>query len=112
MIDRAKIEDGEALAQKVEGLDGWKHEDGAIKRALVFDNFSRAIAFIEALAPLAEELDHHPEIFNVYDRVELTLTTHDADGLTDHDFTLAAQIDELWREQFDVARPAAFSEGS
>ena len=73
----------------------WSSDTNAIKRELEFDDFLAAIAFINALAPHAEELDHHPELFNVYNRVEITLTTHDADGVTPLDFELASRIDAL-----------------
>lgn len=73
----------------------WSGDTNAIKRELEFDDFLAAIAFINALAPHAEELDHHPELFNVYNRVEITLTTHDADGVTPLDFELASRIDAL-----------------
>lgn len=73
----------------------WTQADDAIEREFEFDDFLAAIEFINAIAPLAEDADHHPEIFNVYNRVELTLTTHDADGLTQKDFALAAMIDQV-----------------
>ncbi len=71
----------------------WSLEGDSIARDLEFDDFNAAIAFINRIAPLADEADHHPEIFNVYNQVELTLTTHDADGLTEKDFALAKRID-------------------
>ncbi len=83
----------EAITEKLAGLDGWEQDGDAIKRSYQFDDFLAAIAFINRIAPHAEELDHHPELFNVYNRVDITLTTHDADGLTDYDFALAARLD-------------------
>lgn len=73
----------------------WEWAEDRIKCALEFETFMGAIAFINRVAPLAEKADHHPEIFNVYNRVELVLTTHDSSGLTHKDFDLAAQIDAL-----------------
>lgn len=73
----------------------WEGDTSAIKREIEFEDFLSAIAFINELAPHAEELDHHPELFNVYNRVEITLTTHDADGVTPLDFELARRIDAI-----------------
>ncbi len=85
--------DDDAIKSRLQELEGWERYDDTIKRSLSFDSFLDAISFINRIADAAEEADHHPEIFNVYDRVELTLTTHDADGLTQKDFDLAMQID-------------------
>jgi 4a-hydroxytetrahydrobiopterin dehydratase len=84
----------DAIHNRLEDLDGWTRNEDTIERAIEFDGFTEAIDFIDRIAPLAEEADHHPEIFNVYNRVELTLTTHDAGGLTDKDFDLAAAIND------------------
>ena len=78
----------------LERLDGWTRDGDQIERKLEFDGFMEAIAFINRIAELADAADHHPEIFNVYNRVELVLTTHDAGGLTQKDFDLAAKIDD------------------
>lgn len=83
----------EEIDAALEGLDSWKRNGDQIERKLEFDDFMAAIAFINRIAELAEAADHHPEIFNVYNRVELVLTTHDAGGLTRKDLSLAAEID-------------------
>ena len=93
-FDNVKLNDEQADA-RLEELEGWSREGGAIERSLEFDDFMEAIEFIGQLAPHAEELDHHPEIFNVYNEVDIKLTTHDAGGLTALDFELARRIDEL-----------------
>ncbi|WP_265528047.1 4a-hydroxytetrahydrobiopterin dehydratase [Sphingomicrobium marinum] len=76
---------------------GWtKSEDGkAIVRRFEFADFSEAFAFLTRVAIAAEKADHHPEIENVWNKVTLTLTTHDSGGLTDKDASLAATIDGL-----------------
>lgn len=74
-------------------LDGWEVVEESIHREFEFDGFMEAIDFINRIASIAEELDHHPEIHNVYNTVSLTLSTHDAGGLTLKDFALAAKID-------------------
>jgi 4a-hydroxytetrahydrobiopterin dehydratase len=72
-----------------------KHEREAITRYLRFDSFAEAFGFMSAVAIIADRLDHHPEWSNVYDRVEIVLTTHDADGLSPRDAALAERIDDL-----------------
>lgn len=75
-------------------LPDWRlRSDGmAIERSLKFGDFSEAFAFMTRVALLAEKADHHPEWSNVYNRVEITLTTHDAGGLSDRDVAMAKAI--------------------
>jgi 4a-hydroxytetrahydrobiopterin dehydratase len=83
-----------ALAQ----LPGWSAVEGerdAIRRTYRFADFNAAFGFMTRVALMAEKLDHHPEWFNVYNRVEVTLTTHDADGVTERDVKLATFMDEV-----------------
>jgi 4a-hydroxytetrahydrobiopterin dehydratase len=84
----AKIGAVAALAR----LPGWSAAEGrdAIVRTFKFADFNAAFAFITRVAMKAEQLDHHPEWSNVYNRVEVLLATHDADGVTELDVTLAA----------------------
>ncbi|QJQ31555.1 4a-hydroxytetrahydrobiopterin dehydratase [Sphingomonas lacunae] len=70
-------------------------DGAAITRKFVFGDFAEAFGFMSRVAILAEKADHHPEWFNVYNRVTITLTTHDADGLSARDAALAAQIDAM-----------------
>lgn len=72
-------------------------EGKAIERKFAFADFSEAFAFMARVALLAEQRDHHPEWFNVYNRVEVTLTTHDAGGLSLRDVQMAKKIDALVR---------------
>ncbi len=85
------------IKPRVARLDGWEiaSEDGSINKAFIFDDFDGAMAFINAVATIARDMDHHPEIYNVYNEVSLSLITHDVDGLTDHDFAFAARVDAL-----------------
>lgn len=79
-------------------LSGWSVKDGdrdAIEKTFKFADFKSAFAFMSACALKAEQMDHHPEWFNVYNRVEVTLTTHDADGVTALDLELASYMDTL-----------------
>jgi 4a-hydroxytetrahydrobiopterin dehydratase len=76
-------------------LPAWSVVEGkdAIRRTFKFADFNAAFAFMTRCALKAEQLDHHPEWFNVYNRVEVTLTTHDAQGVTELDVTLATFMD-------------------
>ncbi len=87
-------------AERVEALEGlpdWDHDEGrdAITRSFSFEDFSQAFAFMTRVALLAEKADHHPEWSNVYNRVEILLTTHDAGGLSSRDVDMAQAIDAL-----------------
>lgn len=81
----------------LEGLPEWDHDDArdAITRTFTFDDFSQAFAFMTQVALLAEKADHHPEWSNVYNRVDILLTTHDAGGLSERDIEMAQAIDAL-----------------
>ena len=86
-----KIGAGAAIAQ----LSGWSAAEGrdAIVKTFKFADFNAAWGFMTRVALAAEKLDHHPEWFNVYNRVEVLLATHDADGVTELDVTLAKIMD-------------------
>ena len=87
------ILDDDTLRSQLADLDGWEPSDGAIRRDLRFAGFRDAIAFINRVADLADEADHHPELTNVYSKVTIVLTTHDAGGVTQKDVALARAID-------------------
>jgi 4a-hydroxytetrahydrobiopterin dehydratase len=77
-------------------LSGWAAKPGdrdAIEKTYKFADFKTAFGFMSSCALKAEQMDHHPEWFNVYNRVEVTLTTHDADGVTELDIELAGFMD-------------------
>ena len=76
-------------------LDGWSLHDDKLQRQLVFRNFVEAFGFMSQVALLAEAMDHHPEWSNVYNRVKIELTTHDAGGITERDFMLAGRINNV-----------------
>ncbi len=79
----------------LENLKDWEFKNNAIEKNFKFKNFSEALAFIVQVGLLAEKANHHPEIFNVYNKVQIRLTTHDANGVTDKDFNLAKLVDSL-----------------
>ena len=81
----------------LDGLPDWDHDEArdAITRSFTFADFSEAFGFMARVALLAEKADHHPEWSNVYNRVEILLTTHDAGGLSGRDIEMAQAIDAL-----------------
>jgi 4a-hydroxytetrahydrobiopterin dehydratase len=88
---------GSARTTALGKLNGWSEVDGrdAISRTFTFKDFNEAFGFMARAALIAEKLDHHPEWFNVYNKVEVTLATHDAGGVTERDVRLAESMDRL-----------------
>ena len=86
---------GEERAEALGSLEGWEEAEGrdAIRKSFVFRNFSQAWGFMSRAALLAEKMDHHPEWSNVYNRVEVLLSTHDAGGLSMLDVRMARAMD-------------------
>lgn len=76
-------------------IKGWKFANNGIEKKFIFKNFSEALGFIVQVGILAEKNNHHPELFNVYNKVDIRLSTHDTNGLTDKDFGLAKAIELL-----------------
>jgi 4a-hydroxytetrahydrobiopterin dehydratase len=91
MIPYTNIEIEESLKK----VKDWHFVDGSIEKNFQFKNFSEALSFIVKVGILAEKQNHHPEIWNVYNKVSLKLNTHDANGITEKDFELASGIDAL-----------------
>ncbi|WP_156680361.1 4a-hydroxytetrahydrobiopterin dehydratase [Sphingomonas profundi] len=87
----------EERADALDGLEDWDYDDArdAIARRFVFADFPEAFSFMTRVALLAEKMDHHPEWTNVWNRVDIVLTTHDAGGLSTRDIVLAEAIDAL-----------------
>jgi 4a-hydroxytetrahydrobiopterin dehydratase len=86
----------EAIAQEMKTLAGWNlaSSGDTIQKSFKFSDFNEAFGFMARVATLAEKMNHHPEWFNVYNRVDVTLNTHDAAGLTALDFKMARKMDE------------------
>ncbi len=89
--------DPAARADALATLDGWSDVEGrdAITRTFQFGDFNQAFGFMTRAALMAEKMDHHPEWFNIYNRVEVTLATHDAGGVTELDIRLAAFMNRI-----------------
>jgi 4a-hydroxytetrahydrobiopterin dehydratase len=85
----------EDVRDRLAAVPGWEMGDGAIRRTFTFGNFVEAFGFMARVALLAEKANHHPEWSNVWNKVSIELTSHDAGGLTDRDRDLATAINEL-----------------
>lgn len=83
------------VEQRLGDLDGWELNDAEIRRNFAFASFPAAIGFVTQVAFLSEAAKHHPDITIRYNKVTLALSTHSAGGLTERDFALAAQLDEI-----------------
>jgi 4a-hydroxytetrahydrobiopterin dehydratase len=83
------------VSRRLAQLTGWTIQAGKLHRTFTFDDFVAAFGFMAQVALVAERMNHHPEWHNVYSRVAVDLTTHDAGGITDKDFQLAAAMDRL-----------------
>ena len=92
-MTRPKALPAEEISARVAALSGWSFVDGKLHRTFSFADFVEAFGFMTRVALIAEKMDHHPEWSNVYNRVVVELTTHDAGGLTELDFELAAAMD-------------------
>lgn len=92
MDDAPRLDDAE-IGRRLRDLPGWERDGDAIVRTFRTENFPDAIAFVVRLAHAAEKAFHHPELSNVYNRVEVRLTTHDAGGVTTKDLDLAEDVD-------------------
>ena len=84
------------IDQHMKDFPGWAHHQPAITRTYKFESFLMSIAFVRRIAKRAEKIQHHPDIDIRFDRVKLTLSTHDAGGITEIDFTLARECDEVF----------------
>ena len=85
----------DVLRRRLEELPGWELAEGKLRRRFAFEGFVEAFRFMTAVALVAERMDHHPEWSNVYNRVTIELSTHDAGGITALDFELAQAANRL-----------------
>jgi 4a-hydroxytetrahydrobiopterin dehydratase len=83
------------IKQQVAKLEGWKVVDGKVNKTFEFGNFVQAFGFMAKVAMEAEKMNHHPEWFNVYNRVRIDLMTHDVGGISNYDIKLAKIIDRV-----------------
>jgi 4a-hydroxytetrahydrobiopterin dehydratase len=95
MAKLAKFSDSQ-ITQRLAKLNGWQRKRSAITKEFVLKSFTGATRFVSKVAPIANAMDHHPDVeIYRYKRVKIVLTTHSAGGVTKNDFALAAKIDKL-----------------
>lgn len=85
----------EQIKNNLTSLPDWEYEDNAIHTSIEFENFREVFATMTRIAFECEKMDHHPTWTNTYNELEITLSTHDADGVTQKDFDLATAIDDI-----------------
>jgi 4a-hydroxytetrahydrobiopterin dehydratase len=90
----ARLSD-EEIGSRLERLDGWERQGDAIRKRFDRGDFKGAVGFVNALTPVAEEMNHHPDLAISWKDVEVAITTHSEGGLTENDFELARRIDEV-----------------
>ena len=83
------------ISKKLENLMDWEYDDNALHTDFEFDNFKDCMSAMNRIAFECEALNHHPEWTNIYNTLDITLTTHDAGGVTELDFKLAAEINKI-----------------
>ncbi|MBI1785589.1 4a-hydroxytetrahydrobiopterin dehydratase [Candidatus Sumerlaeota bacterium] len=88
----AKVLPADEIEKRLPALEGWKLDEKALKRQLVFRDFREAVSFLVLIAFDAEEADHHPDVTINYKRLNFSLSTHSEGGVTEKDFALAAKI--------------------
>ncbi|MCB9787471.1 MAG: 4a-hydroxytetrahydrobiopterin dehydratase [Deltaproteobacteria bacterium] len=88
--------DDVAIAARLEETPGWAHEPGCLRREFRFDDFAAAFRWMTRVAAEADAMGHHPDWRNVYDTVDVRLSTHDIDGISEDDFALARRMNALF----------------
>ena len=86
----------ETIESELKELKDWRLIDNSIEKKFKFLDFSQALAFIIQVGLIAEKSNHHPDLFNTYNKVIIRLSTHDADGVTEKDFDLAKNIEKIF----------------
>lgn len=93
-MERKKLS-AEEISEKLNELDGWTAEGNNLKKRFSFTNFAESLNFVNKAGEIAERLDHHPDITFGWGYAEFAMTTHDRGGITEFDFALAKEIDEI-----------------
>jgi 4a-hydroxytetrahydrobiopterin dehydratase len=87
--------DDHEIERRLGELEGWERDGNAIKRRFKFDDFQASVDFVNRITPAAEDMNHHPDLAISWNTVDCTLSTHSQGGLTEADFDLAGQINDL-----------------
>lgn len=97
MTERPVALSEEEIDIALQSLEGWVYDEDvkSFKKNFLFKDFSEAFGFMNAVAMLADKMDHHPEWFNVYNKVNVALTTHDADNVSAFDVVMATYMNEM-----------------
>jgi len=95
MSDEYRKLSQEEIKNQISGLKGWQVANGKVSKTFEFEDFVQAFGFMTRVAMEAEKMNHHPEWFNVYNKVKIDLVTHDVDGISNYDFRLAIVIEKL-----------------
>jgi 4a-hydroxytetrahydrobiopterin dehydratase len=90
--------EGDALAPYLRLFDGWRIEDGSLRKTFAFDNYYQTLAFVNALAWVVHREDHHPDLLVQYNRCAVAFNTHSAGGITRNDFICAAKTDAVYAQ--------------
>lgn len=85
----------EQINEALTNLKGWSYKENGIEKNFVFEDFKEALSVMMGIGVIAEEMNHHPEWFNVYNKLDIRLSTHDAGGVTQKDIDLANQIEMI-----------------
>ena len=94
MVSNLRL-DAKEVSANLRKVSGWKLQGKRITKTFIFEDFMQVIRFVNRLAKIAESMDHHPDISINYNKIRLSLTTHDEGGLTSKDFRLAAKINRM-----------------
>ncbi|GAA0593474.1 4a-hydroxytetrahydrobiopterin dehydratase [Virgibacillus siamensis] len=87
--------DNSQINEKLKEVSGWEMQNGHLTKTYQLDDFNASLKFVNAVGELAEKADHHPDILIQYNKVKLSLRTHDQDSITEKDFNLAGKIEQL-----------------
>lgn len=93
-MERKKLDKTE-ISASLQGINGWKAENDILTKRFEFKNFAEALGFVNRIGDIAEKHDHHPDICFGWGYAEINLTTHDRGGITDFDFAVAKEIEEI-----------------
>jgi 4a-hydroxytetrahydrobiopterin dehydratase len=96
VADRKKLEQAD-IDQRLKSIREWTVADGKLHKEFRFESFVQAFGFMASVALIAESMNHHPEWFNVYNRVTMDLSTHSAGGISELDFEFAGRVDAIER---------------
>ena len=85
------------ITENLESVSGWKYDNGYLTKTFTFKNFNQAFGFMAGVALIAEKLNHHPDWSGGYKHVTINLMSHDADGITEKDFSFAIHVERLFQ---------------